>query len=81
MLRKLADTQLRSNIIVETDGETARGIDGFPDNPTICIFKMRVTLSQALSVSLVQELPIATSLNSCRTASGITSNIRLKSLP
>jgi len=50
---------LRSNIIVETDGGTGKGIDGFPDNPTICIFKMRVTLSQALSVSLVQEHPIA----------------------
>jgi hypothetical protein len=44
MLRKLADTQLRSNYLVETDGETGRGIDGFPDNPKICIFKMRVTL-------------------------------------
>ena len=40
MLRKSADTQLRSNLVVETlrgDGGTARGIDGFPDNPTICI--------------------------------------------
>jgi hypothetical protein len=79
MLRKSDYTDLRSNIIVETDGVRARGIDGFPDNPTICIFKMRVTLSQVLSVSLLQEHPIATSLNSCRTASGITSNIRLKS--
>ncbi len=59
MLRKSAYTDLRSNIIVETDGVTAREIDGFPDNPTtICIERCALPyLSQALSVSLLQEHP------------------------
>jgi hypothetical protein len=42
MLRKSADTQLRSNIVVETDGGQGEELHGFPDNPKICIFKMRV---------------------------------------
>jgi hypothetical protein len=71
MLRKSADTQLRSNYLVETDGGTGRGIDGFPTTQQYALLKMRVT-------SFKNTLQ-ATSLNSCRTPSGITSNIRLKS--
>jgi uncharacterized protein YjlB len=57
MLRKSAYTQLRSNIVVETDGETARGIGSVPgDSIMISIGQVLVLPSGVQDMNL--QIPV-----------------------